>query len=878
MQTNILKKAKTAGLMLLALSWTVFASTNPVLADTTSVTDHLLVTGGQSPSTPGSGGYVAVNPDGTPIYNSDGSKKYVTASGENAIQVRRLETSNAGTYKPQTTGEKLSSAFNYEVRMGKKALDNAWGNLMSGNVLGAGGEVLGYVRNVAGDVLGAGIDVVRGGVNWGFDRVDDVLDVISDIPVIGTISDYTLKPIASVARFAANTVISVVDGIKNFLFGESNMECRQEKMDNIYKSGCYPCMVVKSLISAFLNGVTFLEDISKEAGTKILILGFFLWIAFYIIQQVSSFKNIEPMAMINDMLIMAFKVLGAWVVIQVGFQIFVDYIIVPFLGWGIDFGTYVLAATTTVTGLDISGTQVDTSYLVPEGGGGILPAHLLNNLMTYVGAVDGTVTNHMKLGHMVTCHAVHHGAWNVGILIPNFWIWFCGAAIWFAGFMMTLSILYYLVDMSFKLGFALIALPIVTGLWPFGITRDKFGACVKIILNAAGIFVFLALTTATGLVLVDSAIMAGQIAEQPGSLPPEAILQSMDRDKGITELYAAIEDGDNEKLSDTFLLWGSSFLLIMFAYLYAIKLIGSTVSDYVDQFFGDKLLGKQSPMHHKLRQATDMVKQKGLEAASFAWDGIKHQGKKGFTNFANKKFGGKGGGDDDGDDDDGIMEKAEKFNKKVDNVSKGKFGEEENQQKKSGAEQAKAMTNLEAKDQKKMDDAANGKKDNGSAAVQAMEAAGDGLDEAGKAMDEAAKNIRNAGRQIDAAGSAGAVVSFGGTKAASTAARASTETSAAALQTGATVLKTAGKIVKKTAKVMKKVEKTAKKVQKVTKKASKTAQKAMKNIEKQMKQGSNGSQGDSGQKGSNPSSQQEDSSDLINTMASTASGSNNSKK
>jgi len=865
--------------MLLALGWTVFASTNPVLADTTSVTDHYLVTGGQSSSTPGSGGYVAVNPDGTPIYNSDGTKNYITAPDGSVTPVRRLESNAAGAYKQQTTGEKLSSAFNYEVRMGQKALGNAWGNLMSGNVLGAGGELLGYARNVVGDVLGAGIDVVRDGVNWGFDRVDDVLDVISDIPVIGTISDYTLKPIASVARFAANAVISVVDGIKNFLFGESNMECRQEKVDNIYKSGCYPCMVVKSLISAFLNGVAFLEDVSKEAGTKILILGFFLWIAFYIIQQVSSFKNIEPMAMINDMLIMAFKVLGAWVVIQVGFQIFVDYIIVPFLGWGIDFGTYVLAATTTVTGLDISGTQVDTSYLVPEGGGGILPAHLLNNLMTYVGAVDGTVTNHMKLGHMVTCHAVHHhGAWNVGILIPNFWIWLCGAAIWFAGFMMTLSILYYLVDMSFKLGFALIALPIVTGLWPFGITRNKFGACVKIILNAAGIFVFLALTTATGLVLVDSAIMAGQIAEQPGSIPPEAILQAMDRDKGITELYAAIEDGDNEKLSDTFLLWGSSFLLIMFAYLYAIKLIGSTVSDYVDQFFGDKLLGGQSPMHHKLTQATDMVKQKGLEAASFAKDIVKHQGGKAFTNFANKKFGGKGGGDDDGDDDDGIMEKAEKFDKKIDNLSKGKYGEEENQQKKSGAEQAKTMTNLEAKDQKKMDDAANGKKDNGSAAVQAMEAAGDGLEEAGKAMDEAAKNIRNAGRQIDAAGSAGAVVSFGGTKAASTAARASTETSAAALQTGATVLKTTGKIIKKTAKVMKKIEKTAKKVQKVTKKAGKTAQKAMKNIENQFKQGSNGSQGDSGQKGSNPSSQQEDSSDLINTMASTASGSNNSKK
>lgn len=904
MQMNILKKAKTAGLMLLALGWTVFASTTPVLADgqATSVTNHSLITGGQTSTSPSSGGYATVNPDGTPIYNSDGSRNYVTAPDGSVTQVRRLEANGASAYKQQTTSERLSSAFSYEARMGKKALDNAWGSLMSGNVVGAGGELLGYARNVVGDVVGATLEVARDGVNWGFDRIDDALDVVSDIPIIGAISDYTLKPLANVARFAVNGVISVVEGIGNFLFGKSNLECRQEKIDNIYKSGCYPCLVVKSLISAFLNGVAFLESISVEAGSKIVILGFVLWLLIYVIQQVSSFKNIEPMSMINDMLIMAFKVLGAWIVIQVGFQLVVDYVIVPFLGWGIDFGTYVLAATTTATGLDISGTQVDTSYLFTDGGfsgktaatlaadvsasklaasasisnGGILPAHLLNNLMTYVGAVDGTVTNHMKLGHMVTCHATHHGAWNIGIMIPNIWIWLCGAAIWFAGFMMTLSILYYLVDMSFKLGFALIALPIVTGLWPFNITRGRFTACIQIILHSTGIFVFLALTTATGLVLVDSAIMAGQIAEQPGSIPAEAILQATDRDAGITELYEAIEEGDNEKVSDTFMLWGSSFLLIMFAYLYAIKLIGSTITDYVDQFFSSKVLGKQSPMHHRLTQATDMVKQKGLEAASFAWDGVKHQSKLGFTKFANKKFGGKGSGDDE--EDDGIMEKADKIDKGLDKLSKGKFSEEENQQKKSGADQAKAMANLEAKDKEKMDQAANGKKDGGSAAAQAMEAAGDQLEQAGKTMDEAAKNIRNAGKQVDAAGSAGAVFSFGGTKAASTAARASTEASAAALQAGAAVLKTTGKIVKQTAKVVKKVDKATKKVKKITNKASKTAQKAMKNINNQMKQGGNGSQNGSEQKGNNPSNHQEDNNDLVNTMASSATGSNKGKK
>ncbi len=602
--------------------------------------------------------------------------------------------------------------------------------------------------------------------------------------------------------------------------------CRQERMDDIYKSACYPCKVVKSLISVFLNGCKFLENVSREAGQKILIIGFMLWIVFYVMKQISSFKNIEPASMINDLLIMAFKIMFAWLVITRGFSLFVDYLLVPFLGWGIDFGTELLIGATTATGLDISGTQVDSSYMLGPDYDGILPPHILNNLMTYIAAVDGTVTNHLKIGHMVTCHARTVAVWHIwGFSIVNIWIWLCGAAIWIAGLVMTISVLFYLVDMSFKLGFALVALPIVMGLWPFDLTKGKATACFQVILNATGIFVFLAMTTACGLVLVDSAIAASLGAKG------DTITNALSRAEGAENLFRAIEAGDTSLVASMFSLFGSGFFIILFAYLYAIKIIGSTLTDYVDPFFKDGMLGKSSPMHHRLTQAMAYTKRQLVDKpVGYMKDVAKFQGKKFLNRFA------EGNNEEDGEEkDNGIMAKWENINKKLDNWSKGKFGEEENTKKESGADTAMSVTNMKAKDGEEMDKAAGakgGKDDGSNAATQALEAAGEGLEKTGQAIKDAANAVQQTGKAVDAAGTAGAVVSFGTTKVASTAARVGTETSATATKAGAEALIMTGKVLKKTAKELKKFNKMAKKVQKITKKATKAAKKVQKTAQK----------------------------------------------
>ena len=393
-------------------------------------------------------------------------------------------------------------------------------------------------------------------------------------------------------------------------FAESNEACAQSIMDNIYHNGCYACKVLKSLLSAFLNGCNELKDLSKEAGQKILLLGAILWIAFYIIKQVSSLKNIEPGAMINDMLMMLFKILGAYVVITVGIEIAVDFVLVPFLSWGAEFGSTL--SQSIAAELQVNTVNQATEADMVTSSEGFLPAKFLNDVMNLVSSIDGVTSQHMKLGHMLICHSTHAGSWYV---MPNFWTMLCGVLIWCAGFFMTLTIMFFLVDISFKLSLSLIALPIVTGLWPFGITGDRFVACIKMILNAAGILIFLALTTTIAMVLVDKAL-------------------TFNTEGGIAELYKAIEDGDTDLISSKISLMSVGFILLLFAYFYGIKVIGTTVSEYVQTFFPDSALSNQNPMHERMVGKLAMIKTQANKIVSFGEDVVKHQTSQGLEKGA----------------------------------------------------------------------------------------------------------------------------------------------------------------------------------------------------------------------------------------------------
>ena len=312
---------------------------------------------------------------------------------------------------------------------------------------------------------------------------------------------------------------------------KSNADCSISDMQKMYQSTCYSCKIIMTLITTFMNACGKVYDLTREAGSKVLVIGSMLWLAAFALKLVSAFTNQEPMSILNTLLIFMFKVASAYIVINVGIGAIVDLFVNPLLLAGADYGLGLLQAANQ--GIIKVALTSNFTYNGTE----VISPVVINKIMALTEGIDKTVSTNLVIGHALTCHSIHAGILeytgglfgiSVTIRIPDIWIWLCGAAIWFCGFMLTLGIGYYLLDVCFKIGFCIMALPIVIGLWPFGPTSGKFTSCMSIIFRSAALFAFLALTTSYALSLISVSL------------------------GDLTTFYAKIQAGDAEWISNTF--------------------------------------------------------------------------------------------------------------------------------------------------------------------------------------------------------------------------------------------------------------------------------------------------------------------------------------
>lgn len=392
-----------------------------------------------------------------------------------------------------------------------------------------------------------------------------------------------------------------------FCFGigdaAADYECpTMDELRERYQSKCFACQVVKVLIEAFMQAAAMVYDVSKDAGVKLLVIGAALWTAFWALKKVSSLTSQEPMNMLNELIIMMFKVLVAYVFITAGAQALVSYAINPILGAGADFGSALVLDSKNLTAG--GAPSAENAYSGPTD---IVSAALMNKIMRFAEGVSNEVANNLVIGNALTCFSIKQGInWNfiIEIHIPDIWLWLCGAAIWCVGLLLTLTVCYYLIDIPFKLGFAIIALPVVIGLWPFDLTKDKFKDCMEIIFHATATFIFLALSTSYALILMDEAL------------------------GNVENLEAAFNKDDVTYVTDLFDITGSRFLIIMFCYIYGFKMIGDFTKSLPDKFTEGGMTGgsSTSPMHHAATAATMWLGNKALAPVKLATDIAAHQG------------------------------------------------------------------------------------------------------------------------------------------------------------------------------------------------------------------------------------------------------------
>lgn len=336
---------------------------------------------------------------------------------------------------------------------------------------------------------------------------------------------------------------------------------------------------------------------------------------------------------------------------------------VPAKGWPTsDKAVFDLSAT-YVTGSRFGGGMASYNSLVvpisPDitytGPTDIMSKAVMNSILGATKAIGDITSENMILGDAVMCYATldNGGAWHAfKITITNFWMWVEGLFIWCTGMLLTIAIAYYLLDLSFKIGFAVVALPIVVGLWPFEITRDKVAICISIIAKAAATFAFLAITTTFTVQLTDAvysygddaATQAGASEDTNGPKGLAKLYEIYDRaalnDSGEAKLTEAQKDTDMQYAASKLAIFSTTFVLLLFAFLYSFKLVQATVPDLVNKFFPDKAFGNQQPMHHWATAASRWVKDQAMKPVGFARDVALYQGGRLAKNAVGKTVGG----------------------------------------------------------------------------------------------------------------------------------------------------------------------------------------------------------------------------------------------
>ncbi|MBP5215662.1 MAG: hypothetical protein J6039_03790 [Alphaproteobacteria bacterium] len=244
--------------------------------------------------------------------------------------------------------------------------------------------------------------------------------------------------------------------------------------------------------------------------------------------------------------------------------------------------------------------SVSPNSNVPDTAG-IMSKQILEGMQKFLRLIYMELSKVFMLGNALLCYATKVANTEfLGILnIPDLGFLICGAVIYVVAAFMTFSIGMYFVDISFKLGFAMLFFPISVALWPFSPTQSKLTDNLSIIIRNSMLFVLVSVGVAYAVMLISNGVFEG----------------------GWESFWDAIESQQTELLSENFSLSSIHILIVAFSLIYGLKILASSVNDYLDSLFNDAVFGSSSPMHHMATQVGGTIAENTLKpAAAFVGD------------------------------------------------------------------------------------------------------------------------------------------------------------------------------------------------------------------------------------------------------------------
>ena len=116
--------------------------------------------------------------------------------------------------------------------------------------------------------------------------------------------------------------------------------CKYSDLQKKYMEGssCWYCMIVGKMTSSYLYAASLVIPTVKTLALMILRYGFLIWLALYILKQVSSVSPISSGKFLQEILLMGFKITLATLIVNNGVPFLNEYIMKPVIDTGIDIG------------------------------------------------------------------------------------------------------------------------------------------------------------------------------------------------------------------------------------------------------------------------------------------------------------------------------------------------------------------------------------------------------------------------------------------------------------------------------------------------------------------------------------------------------------
>ena len=230
---------------------------------------------------------------------------------------------------------------------------------------------------------------------------------------------------------------------------------------------CFFCPIFKVLFNTTSSLAQKTYNALKDAIANVVIIAFALWVAWYVLKQVSALEVKKPSKMIQEILTQAFKVLLVVLIIKVSYAQILKLTLDPVFNTGMNYVQTVTGTGTCSSSAsylqDLKGYETEMN----PSSSGALPLSMGQNILCSIKSMQDAVWRVIAFGRECWCISWLEPFVYIKHFLPHFGYVFTALFLIIAGFLLLLAFPWCLVDCILNMAVAAALLPAAIGAWPF---------------------------------------------------------------------------------------------------------------------------------------------------------------------------------------------------------------------------------------------------------------------------------------------------------------------------------------------------------------------------------------------------------------------------